>query len=82
MDIADPLQFLLGAWSVTRSIDDHQSGEFGAFEGSAMFTETEVDEDSGRVTRASYEESGELRLGSHSSEAHRRLEYRAPTRSE
>jgi Family of unknown function (DUF6314) len=78
MDIADPLQFLLGAWSITRSIDDHQSGDSGTFEGSAVFTETEVDGDFGRVTKASYEESGELRLGSHTSEAHRRLEYRAP----
>jgi Family of unknown function (DUF6314) len=79
MNIADPLQFLLGAWAITRSIDDHQSGEFGTFEGSAVFTETEVDGGSGRVTTASYEESGGLRLGSHTSEAHRRLEYRAPS---
>jgi hypothetical protein len=78
MQIADPLRFLLGTWSITRSIDDHRSGMSGLFEGSAVFTEIEIDEDSGLVTRASYEESGDLQFASHKGEAHRRLEYRAP----
>jgi hypothetical protein len=75
MKVADPLHFLLGNWSITRSIHDHRSGGSGMFEGLAVFTETEFDENSGLVTRASYEELGELRFGAHAGEAHRRLEY-------
>jgi hypothetical protein len=75
MKIADPLSFLLGTWSLTRSIHDHRSGASGVFEGSAAFTAIERSERTGLVIRAGYEESGELRFGTYTSEAHRRLEY-------
>jgi hypothetical protein len=73
MEIADLLRFLLGDWSITRSISDHRSGLSGTFEGSAVFTA--LSEDSGLLTRASYEESGTLQFGTHTGEAHRRLEF-------
>ena len=75
MKIAQPLPFLLGHWGITRSIYDHRSGISGLFEGSAVFTEREPNGKSGLVTRASYEESGELQFATHTGEAHRRLEY-------
>lgn len=75
MKVADPLHFLLGNWNITRSIHDHRSGISGMFEGLAIFAEREFNENSGLVTRASYEESGELQFGTYAGEAHRRLEY-------
>jgi hypothetical protein len=75
MKIADPLDFLMGKWSITRSIYDHLSGTSGLFEGSVVYTEREPGDDSELERRVSYEESGELRFGTHTGEARRHLEY-------
>jgi Family of unknown function (DUF6314) len=72
MESVDALDFLLGNWSISRSLHDHQSDISGSFVGSAVFTELET---SGFVRRAGYEESGKLQFGTHTGDARRRLVF-------
>jgi len=77
MATLDTIGFLLGTWSVTRSIEDHSSGTSGAFTGTATLTEaTEQPAFSSAPSgRARYEEAGELRFGSYRGPAQRTLDY-------
>lgn len=75
MEIMDTLGFLLGTWQVDRSIEDHQSGTQGSFEGTATFTEAAFGSDTHTEGRARYEESGELHFGDHVGQTHRGLDY-------
>lgn len=75
MEIVDTLGFLLGTWNVMRSMEDHQSGTRGSFEGTATLTEMRPAGDSARGRTARFEEAGELHFGTHTGQAHRRLEY-------
>ena len=66
------LDFLLGTWSVERSIDDTFSGDAGTFEGTATFV---LDgDDSSRVR---FDETGVVHFGDYSCRATRLL-YFAP----
>lgn len=64
----DTFRFVLGTWSVERSLEDRRTGTCGSFVGSATVVE---------VTdgRARYAEEGELCLGAHRGLARRRLLY-------
>ncbi|HEX4289849.1 MAG TPA: DUF6314 family protein [Trebonia sp.] len=75
MLIADTLGFLLGRWDLSRSYTDHRGGTRGSFEGQAVVAMTGTGAAAGGPPRARYEETGELRLGSHQGPAHRGLEY-------
>ncbi|HEY6497633.1 MAG TPA: DUF6314 family protein [Trebonia sp.] len=77
MEIFDTLGFLLGHWSLERSIDDHQSGTRGSFHGIAAVVAVPPGQEPATDGRASYHETGELRLGGYSGPASRRLEYAA-----
>lgn len=72
MEVADTLTFLLGAWRLDRSIEDHRSGTRGTFSGHATLMQPDARAD----PRASYEERGQLRFGAHAGEARRCLDYR------
>lgn len=70
MQIDDTLGFLLGAWTLTRTITDHRTGVSGRFEGTATLLGSEDDPRSAR-----YHETGRLRYGSHDGQAKRTLHY-------
>jgi hypothetical protein len=76
MEIPDTVGFLLGTWDVDRSIADHRSLVSGSFRGTAVVA-AEPRPGPGGGSRARYEETGELRFGSHAGPASRRLEYAA-----
>jgi hypothetical protein len=75
MAVIDTLEFLVGAWTVDRSIEDHRSGISGSFLGSAVLAGIAGQDDASAIARASYHETGELRFGAHAATAWRRLEY-------
>lgn len=75
MLIADTLGFLLGAWDLSRAITDHRGGTLGSFAGRAVVATTEPREAAVQPRIARYDETGELRLGSHRGAASRSLEY-------
>jgi hypothetical protein len=62
------LDFLLGSWSVERSINDAMSGDIGTFHGTATFIRDA--EDSSRVR---FDETGIVRFGDYSGRANRQL---------
>ena len=74
--IVDTLGFLLGTWRIARSIEDHQTGTRGSFEGTATLTEAPIGCKATLEARAHYDEAGELRFGTYTGQAHRSLEYR------
>lgn len=76
VDVADTLSFLLGTWSLERSLEDHRWARTGSFSGNAVMTATRADGASGLVERAHYCETGELRFGTHIGPSSRQLEYR------
>ncbi len=77
VDVADTLEYLLGRWSVHRSLV-HRDGRAGTFVGTGVFTaEVGVDELRRRVR---YEETGSLRFGQLGGQATRRLDYVAGAR--
>lgn len=76
MDVADTISFLLGTWSVERSLDDHRSARTGSFRGNAVMTGTGAHGATRLVQRARYREAGELRFGTHTGPSSRHLEYR------
>jgi hypothetical protein len=71
MRVADTFKFLAGAWSLTRTIADYESGQRGSFRGMAQLVASRFDSDS----RATYEELGRLCFGSYEGTARRRLIY-------
>jgi hypothetical protein len=73
MDVADTFGFLLGAWRVSRSIEDRMAGLTGSFEGSALLVIPP--EWQARGVWARYDETGTLRFGGHSGPASRTLGY-------
>ena len=75
MLIGDTLGFLLGRWDLSRSYTDHRSGTRGSFEGQAVVAMTGTGDDAAGLARARYEETGQLRFGSHRGPAQRGLEY-------
>ena len=75
MEISDTLGFLLGTWRVTRRIENQKLGAFGSFEGTALLAEHDLGNPSTGSGRARYEETGELRIGTYSGQAHRSLEF-------
>jgi hypothetical protein len=68
--IDDTLAFLLGEWTLSRSLQDHRSGALGTFRGSATLNRTER-----KDAHAEYAESGELHWGSHAGPAFRKLVF-------
>jgi len=75
MEPVDTLSFLLGSWSIERRIDDRRSGVQGSFMGTATLIDTSSERDRGRLSRARYEEVGELCFGSYKGLARRMLDY-------
>jgi hypothetical protein len=75
MVVTDTLGFLVGTWTVDRSVEDHRSGISGCFQGTAVLAGIPAEDGAEGVARASYHESGELRFGAHTGPASRRLEY-------
>ena len=73
MDVADTFGFLLGAWRVSRSIEDRLAGLTGSFEGSALLVIPP--EWQARGVWARYDETGTLQFGGHSGPASRTLGY-------
>jgi predicted heme/steroid binding protein len=64
------LDFLLGSWSVERSINDAMSGDVGTFHGTATFVR-DADDDS----RVRFDETGVVRFGEYSGRANRHLYF-------
>lgn len=75
VEVDDTLEFLLGTWALTRSIEDLGSGARGLFVATAAVVATQRAEAAGVVRRARYGESGVLRVGSYAGTASRRLDY-------
>jgi hypothetical protein len=75
MVVSDTLDFLVGTWTVDRSIEDHRAEVSGSFRGTAVLAGLPAGEGAAIVSRASYQETGELRYGDHTGPASRRLEY-------
>jgi hypothetical protein len=73
MEVADTFGFLLGAWRVSRSIEDRQAGISGSFEGSALLVIPL--EWQARGVWARYDETGTLQFGGHRGPASRTLGY-------
>jgi len=65
MRVPDPLRYLTGTWSITRTLND--AGRTGTFTGTATFTP-----DGGGLA---YEERGVLDLGHWHGDSYRRLHY-------
>ncbi|NRD26965.1 DUF6314 family protein [Frigoribacterium sp. VKM Ac-2836] len=70
---AETLPLLLGRWAVTRTIDDHRTGERARFDGTATIEEARTASD----LVATYDETGELVVGDRRTPATRRLGYAA-----
>jgi hypothetical protein len=73
--VDDTFAFLLGAWHVTRSLEDHAAGIVGSFEGRVTVRARQSRGGSSKFTRARYEEEGRLQFGAYRGSAHRSLEY-------
>jgi Family of unknown function (DUF6314) len=72
-DVADTFEYLLGAWSVERTITDHRAGRQGSLRGITEVRLVTGDADSTGPTRARYEEVGHLQFGSYEGTARRSL---------
>jgi hypothetical protein len=75
MRVVDTLSFLLGTWTLERSLTDHRAGTHGRFEGSATFAGAPSGQNAADGGRAHYDEMGTLRFGLHTGPAFRSLEY-------
>jgi hypothetical protein len=75
MEVVDTLSFLLGTWTLERSITDHRAGTHGRFEGNATFAGEPSGNNAADGGRAHYDEVGTLRFGIHTGPASRSLEY-------
>jgi hypothetical protein len=69
--VTSTLEFLLGSWSVDRTIKDHRAGTAGSFTGTATLRPDRAD-----PSRADYVESGTMSYGIYQGPARRELEYR------
>ncbi|MCL4423393.1 MAG: DUF6314 family protein, partial [Actinobacteria bacterium] len=74
MNVDDTLEFLLGRWSVHRSIV-HADGRHATFRGMGVFTVQRCAYEPQRQRWAHYEERGSLRFDGSSSSATRQLDY-------
>jgi hypothetical protein len=74
MKVVDTFSFLLGKWTLERSLRDHRSGTDGRFEGSAAIVQAPSGGKAGDGPRARYDEAGTLRFGRHEGPASRSLE--------
>lgn len=77
MEYPDTLSYLIGRWSVVRSITDHRNAIAGRFVGDAAFIEAAAVPERSIRALAHYDEKGELSFGGHRGTARRHLEYRA-----
>ncbi len=75
MEVVDTLSFLLGTWGLARSIEDRRADALGSFRGLATVAGAPEDAPE-RGGWGHYQESGELRFGSRTVPAWRRLEIR------
>lgn len=73
MEVADTFAFLMGTWSIERTLADHRAGLHGLFNGTAKVRQTGPDGSGSRQGRACYEEVGWLGLGSYEGTARRSL---------
>jgi Family of unknown function (DUF6314) len=74
MTIADTLTYLLGQWSLERSLTDHRSGTDGRFEGIVTVAGAPPGQIAADGPRARYDEAGTLHFGNHRGPAARSLE--------
>ncbi len=74
MDVPEALDFLLGSWTLERLIDDGLSGARWSFTGMATVVRGDPEEGTVPASRARYAEEGELRSGTQTSPATRRLD--------
>jgi hypothetical protein len=65
VEIVDTLEFLLGHWTVERTVDDHRGGAAYRFSGTARVTRV--------PTGATYHESGQVSTAAHRGPARRTL---------
>jgi len=68
--VDDTFRFLLGEWTLRRTVADHRDGRRGEFEGAATVHASQAGAD-----RARYHEAGRLRYGGYDGRASRTLEY-------
>jgi hypothetical protein len=73
--VADTLAFLLGTWTLERSIVDHRSGTAGTFEGTAVLSAPPMAGHAACGPRARYDERGALQFGTHTGAARRVFDY-------
>lgn len=76
MDVDNTLVFLLGRWSIHRSLV-HGGGACGTFTGVGVLAARPCSDVSPRRRWAHYEETGNLRFGTYSGSATRQLDYAA-----
>ncbi len=74
VEVADTLSFLLGTWSLDRSIEDYRGGREGSFTGVGAWTEEPGPGGEPGEGGACYHESGRLVLATHEGLASRRLQ--------
>jgi hypothetical protein len=74
-EVADTLAFLIGTWTIERSIVDNQSGTSGTFEGTAAFVALPLAGHAESGTRVRYDEWGRLHFGTHTGAARRCFDY-------
>src|ERR1035441_10491450 len=75
MRVVDTLSFLLGTWTLERSLTDHRAGTHGRFGGSAAFAGAPSGQNAADGGRAHYDEMGTFGFGLHTGPAFRSLEY-------
>jgi hypothetical protein len=75
MEIADTFEFLLGRWSLDRTLSAGRSGDFGWFHGTGELRTAAPASECGRDCLARYQELGRLRCGSYDGTARRTLDY-------
>lgn len=75
MEIADTFEFLLGRWSLDRTLTDGRSGDLGSFRGTGELRPATPASVFGRDCVARYQELGRLRYGSYDGTARRTLDY-------
>jgi hypothetical protein len=75
MEIADTFDFLLGRWSLDRTLTDCRAADLGSFHGTGELRTATPASECGRDCVARYQELGRLRYGSYDGTARRTLDY-------
>jgi Family of unknown function (DUF6314) len=75
VEVTDPFEFLLGAWSVERAISDYESQLRGWFVGTATLRPVASAPRGRQPRRANYDEVGRLHFGPYDGQSGRHLEY-------